>query len=62
MEEFGEQFTVAFASIATEAASDCVCGGGGGELLYTPPPLAGSGTIYAKTTVRCSPEPEFLIF
>ncbi len=39
MEEFGEQFTVVFACIVTQPASDCVCvcveGGG---LLYTPPP------------------------
>ncbi len=31
-----------------------MCGGGGGA--PTPFPLAGSVTIYAKTTVHCSPD------
>jgi hypothetical protein len=51
MEEPGEQFTVVFALIFTEPASECVvCGGGGAPSL----PLAGFVTIHAKTTVHCS--------
>ncbi len=43
MEEPGEQCTnVVFALIVTEPASERVCGG--------------SVTIYAKTTVQCSPD------
>jgi hypothetical protein len=50
MKESGEQCTVVFASIVTEYITGCVC----------PPPthtnlVAGSVTIYAKTTVQCSP-------
>jgi hypothetical protein len=60
MEKSGEQCAVVFALTVTEPASECatvcVCVGGGGGLLYpTPLPLAGSVTIYAKTTVHCSP-------
>ncbi len=63
MEEPGEQCTVVFASIVTEAASGtyCVCvGGGSGDKATSPPPLAGSVTIYAKnrtqrTQVRAPP-------
>ncbi len=50
MEEPGEQCTVVFALIVTEPASECVC-------VEAPhPPLGGSVTIYAKTTVLCSPD------
>jgi hypothetical protein len=53
MEEPGEQCAVAFALIITELATEC----GWGRGVATPPtlPLAGSVTIYAKTTVHCSP-------
>jgi hypothetical protein len=59
MEEPGEQCTVVFALIATEPAIVFVCVRGG---LVIPPPfpppprLADSVTIYAKTTVHCSPD------
>jgi hypothetical protein len=48
----GEQCTVVFALIVTELGSECV-----GWLQPLPPnlPLAGSVTIYAKTTAHCSP-------
>jgi hypothetical protein len=56
MEEPGEQDTVVFALIVTEPASQRVCvGGGGGAATPPPPPLASSVTMYAKTTVHCSP-------
>jgi hypothetical protein len=43
MEELGEQCTVVFTFIVTEPDSECV-----------PPDV--SVTIYAKTTVHCSPD------
>jgi hypothetical protein len=43
MEELGEQCTVVFALIVTEPDSECV-------------PQDDSVTIYAKTTVHCSPD------
>ncbi len=43
MEESGVQRTVVFALIVAEPASEFVC-------------VAGSITIYAKTTVHCSPD------
>ncbi len=55
MEEPGEQWTVVFASIVTEAASEyCVCvgGGGSGDKATSPPPLSGSVTIYAKNRTQ----------
>jgi hypothetical protein len=59
MEESGEQCTVVFALIDTEPA-ECLCVCVTGErrwgLLYPPPLLAGSVTIYAKTTVNFSPD------
>ncbi len=54
MEESGEQFTVVFALIVTEPASECVRRGWGAAI--SPLPLAGSVTIHAKTTVHCSPD------
>ncbi len=53
MEEPGEQCTVVFALNATEPASECECGGGA---AIPGPTLADSVTIYAKTTVHCSPD------
>jgi hypothetical protein len=50
--EPGEQCTVVFALIFTELASECTCVEGG----YCPHPLAGSSTVYAKTTMHCSPD------
>jgi hypothetical protein len=49
--EPGEQCPVVFALLVTEPASECVCVGGGAS-----PPLAGPVTIYAKTTMPCSPD------
>jgi hypothetical protein len=54
MEEPGEQFIVVFALIVTEPSSECVCVGGGAT--PTTPPTSRSVTIYAKTTVHCSPD------
>jgi hypothetical protein len=35
----------------------CMCVGGAGGICFNPhPTLAGSATIYAKTTVHCSPD------
>jgi hypothetical protein len=59
MEEPGEQFAVVFVLIVTEPASDCVCLWGGGASSTTSL-LAGSGTIYTKTTVHCSPDSSML--
>jgi hypothetical protein len=49
MEKPGEQCIVVFALIVMEPANECV--------YLAPPsiPVAGSVTIYAKTTVHCSP-------
>ncbi len=58
MEEPGEQCIVVFALIVTEPVSECVYVEGmegGGVNLQPSLPLAGSVTIYAKTTVHCSP-------
>ncbi len=57
MEEPGEQCTVVVALIVPEPASECECmwRGWGGRGCDPPPPLAGSETNYAKTTVHCSP-------
>ncbi len=62
LEEPGEQFTVVFALIATEPAIACVfvCVGGGGAIPH-PFPLAVSVTIYAKTTMHCSPDYSMLL-
>ncbi len=49
-----KQCTIVFAIIFTEPASECVCGGGGGDTLPPSLPLASSVRIYAKTTVHCS--------
>jgi hypothetical protein len=38
MDESGEQCTVVFALIVTKSASECVCGCGGGNMIYTPSP------------------------
>ncbi len=54
MEEPGEQCTVVFALIVTEPDGEYVCVEGGDAT--PPPPLGGSGTIYAKTTLLCSPD------
>jgi hypothetical protein len=55
MEEPGVQCTVVFALMVTELASDYVYVWRRECYEYTPHPLACSVTIYAKTTVRCSP-------
>jgi hypothetical protein len=55
MEYFEKECTVVFELLVTEPAFEWTCGGGRG--FYTPrPPLAGSVTINAKTTVLCSPD------
>jgi hypothetical protein len=54
MKESGEQCNDVFALTITERASECVCvwwGGGVGDAI----PTASSATIYAKTTLHCSP-------
>jgi hypothetical protein len=57
MEETGEQSTVVFTLIVTEQANECMCVYVWVWGCYTPlHPLAGSGTIHAKTTVNCSPD------
>jgi hypothetical protein len=57
MEESGEQCIVACLHylLRNRLLSVCVCVVGGGGCSPPPPPLAGSITIYAKTTVHCSP-------
>jgi hypothetical protein len=63
MKEPGEQCTVVYAfSVQEPLVNVCACvymwrGRRGRGLLtcYTPSPLTGSVTIYAKTTVHCSP-------
>jgi len=56
MEEPGEQCTVVFALIVIEPANECVGRRGEGRLLHPPfHSLAGSVTIYAKTTLDCFP-------
>ncbi len=49
-----EQCTVVFALIVTEPVSEYVCVWGGGRGSLYPP--SDSVTIYAKTTVLCSPD------
>ncbi len=61
MEEPREQCTVVVAFIDTEPAIQCMCGGGAAAPSLSLP-LASSVTIYAKTTVHCFPEAEFLSF
>jgi hypothetical protein len=59
MEEPGNQCTVVFALIVTEPASECVCvwrEAGAAKPPPLPHTLAGSLTIYAKTTVDCYPD------
>ncbi len=59
MEEPGEQCAVVFVLIITKPASERVCVGEGRRSLY--PPLPGFETIYAKTTVHCSPDSSMVI-
>jgi hypothetical protein len=55
MEEPREHYTVVFALIVTEPVSECVCVCGERLDGGVATPLAGFGTIYAKTTLHCSP-------
>ncbi len=54
MEEPGEQCTVVFVLTVMGPVGEC----GGGDCSYPPSPhtLAGSVTIYAMTTLHCSPD------
>ncbi len=54
MEEPGEPCTVVFAVFFTEPASECLNAGGNVGVALPPPlpPLAGSVTICAKSTVH----------
>jgi hypothetical protein len=60
IEKTGEQCTVVFAFIVTESARDFVCVKGEGGRYTISRPLAGSVTIYVKTTVYCSPDSSML--